>query len=76
MQPDPQPKLTPQQEHFLTCVAQGYHYAEIAPVMGISVQAVKRLAERACDSMGAHTVTQAAVMAAMQGLLPVLDWVH
>ena len=69
MQPDPKPKLSPQETRVLNLLAWGYVYAEIGAEMCVRLDYVRDLAYSARDKLGARTMFEAAVIATHQGLI-------
>ena len=69
MQPDPKPKLSPQETRVLDLLAWGYIYAEISEEMCVRRDYVKDLAYSARDKLGARTMFEAAVIATHQGII-------
>ena len=70
MQPDPKPRLSPQETRVLNLLAWGYVYAEIGAEMCVRLDYVRDLAYSARDKLGARTLFEAAVIATRLGLIP------
>ena len=69
MQPDPKPRLSPQETRVLNLLAWGYTPIEVAADMGVSVAWVRELAYSARDKLGARTMFETAVIATHTGLI-------